>query len=58
LNNRRLSGDHYFSSGPMVGTSRNRYFKLLGFISWTRTDIPEKQNQKRGREREKEAAQK
>ncbi len=54
----RVSGEHYFSSGPMVGRSRNRYFKLLGFISWTRTDIPEKQKQKRGREHENEAGQK
>jgi hypothetical protein len=51
----RDSGEHYFSSGPMVGRSKNRYFKLLGFISWTRTDLPEKKGQKRDRkERETE----
>jgi hypothetical protein len=42
----RVSGEHYFSSGPMVGRSYNKYFELLGFITWTKTDLPEKKKQK------------
>ena len=38
----RANGEHFFSSGPMVGKSYNNYYKLLGFITWTGTDIPEK----------------
>jgi hypothetical protein len=38
----RASGEHFFSSGPMVGKSYNHYYKFLGFITWTRSDIPEK----------------
>jgi hypothetical protein len=34
--------EHVFSSGPMVGKSYNKYYKLLGIIQWTTTDIPEK----------------
>jgi hypothetical protein len=44
---RRTTGEHCFSSGPMVGKSYNNYYKLLGFITWTRNDIPEKKHQKR-----------
>lgn len=33
---------HMFSSGSMVGKSYHKYFKFLGFISFTTTDIPEK----------------
>jgi hypothetical protein len=36
--------EHVFSSGPMVGRSYNTYYKLLGLIQWTATDIPEKKN--------------
>ncbi len=38
----RESGEHYFSSGPMLGKSYNTYYKLLFLIQWTSTDIPEK----------------
>lgn len=37
---------HVLSSGPMVGKSKNTYYKLLGFIQWTSTDIPEKKSKK------------
>jgi hypothetical protein len=33
---------HVYSSGPLDGKSYDKHFKLL-FISWIRTDIPEKQ---------------
>ena len=37
------SRQHIYSSGPMVGKSYNKYYKiLLGLISWNTTDIPEK----------------
>ena len=35
----------------MVGQSHNYYYKLLGFISWTLTDIPEKKKHKGHEER-------
>jgi hypothetical protein len=38
----RESGEHYFSSGPMLGKAYNKYYKLLFLIQWTATDIPEK----------------
>lgn len=42
----RVTGEHYFSSGPMIGRAHNKYYELLGFITWTRTDIPEKHKKK------------
>jgi hypothetical protein len=36
------SRGHVFSSGPIVGTAYNKYYKLLGIIQWTASDIPEK----------------
>jgi hypothetical protein len=42
----RVNGEHYFSSGPMVGKSYNHNYKLLGCIIWTRSDIPEKKRHK------------
>jgi Family of unknown function (DUF6655) len=36
------SREHIFSSGSLAGKSHNTYRKIL-FISWTSTDIPEKQ---------------
>jgi hypothetical protein len=36
------SREHIYSSGPMVGKSYNKYYKFLGLIQWTTTDIPEK----------------
>jgi hypothetical protein len=43
----RATGEHYYSSGPMIGRSHNKYYALLGLINWTRTDIPEKHKQKK-----------
>jgi hypothetical protein len=40
------SRDHVLSTGAMVGKSYNKYYKLLGIIQWTTTDIPEKKNKK------------
>jgi Family of unknown function (DUF6655) len=39
------SREHYFSTGPMVGRSHIKYYKFLGFISYTSTDIPEKRGE-------------
>lgn len=36
------SREHVYSSGPMLGRSYNKYYKLLGLIQWTTSDIPEK----------------
>jgi hypothetical protein len=30
----------------MLGTSFNHYYKFLGIIQWTTTDIPEKKKKK------------
>lgn len=38
--------EHVFSSGPMLGKSYNKYYKFLGLIQWTTTDIPEKKKKK------------
>jgi len=38
--------DHFYSSGPMVGKAYNKYYKVLGIIQWTRSDIPEKKRKK------------
>jgi hypothetical protein len=38
--------DHVLSTGPMVGKSCNKYYKILGIIQWTATDIPEKKTKK------------
>jgi hypothetical protein len=43
----RTTGEHYFSSGPMTGKSYNINYKLLGLITWTRSDIPEKKRHKK-----------
>jgi hypothetical protein len=43
----RQNGEHFYSSGPMVGRAYNKYFALLGFITWTKTDLPEKQKPKK-----------
>ena len=44
--------EHYFSSGSMLGKSYNKYYKFLGFITFTRTDIPEKKKARRHRSSE------
>jgi hypothetical protein len=36
------SRKHFYSSGPLVGRATHKYYKFLGYISITRTDIPEK----------------
>ena len=36
------SREHVYSSGSMLGKSYNKYYKFLGLIQWTTTDIPEK----------------
>jgi hypothetical protein len=41
------SGKHYFSSGPMIGRAHLYYYKFLGFISYTSTDVPEKKKPKK-----------
>lgn len=40
------SGAHVYSSGPLDGKSYDQHYRLL-FISWIRTDIPEKQKNKK-----------
>ena len=42
----KKSGAHVYSSGPLDGKSYDKHYKLL-FISWIRTDIPEKQKNKK-----------
>jgi hypothetical protein len=38
----RQTGRHFYSSGPLLGKAYNNYYKILLFISWGNTDIPEK----------------
>jgi hypothetical protein len=38
----RESGRHVHSSGPLVGRANLRYYRFLGYVNLTRTDIPEK----------------
>jgi hypothetical protein len=33
---------HMFSTGTLTGKSHHHYYKLLGLISWTSTELPEK----------------
>ena len=33
-------GKHYYSSGPMIGKAYNHYYRFVGFIAYTSTDIP------------------
>jgi len=35
-------GKHYYSSGPMIGKAYNHYYRFVGFIAYTSTDIPAK----------------
>jgi hypothetical protein len=37
---------HVYSSGSMVGKAYNKYYKLIGLIQFTTTDIPEKKNKR------------
>ena len=36
------SRKHIYSSGPLVGKASHKYYKFLGYLSITRTDLPEK----------------
>ena len=40
------SGAFVHSSGPMVGKSKFHHYKVLGFINWRITDIPEQKQKK------------
>lgn len=40
------SGQHVYSSGPMVGRAHNHYYSIIGFINFGSSDIPEKQKPK------------
>lgn len=33
---------HFYSSGPLVGRATHKYYRFLGYIAITRTDLPEK----------------
>jgi len=35
-------GKHVYSSGPMIGKAYNHYYRFIGFIAYTSTDIPAK----------------
>lgn len=35
-------GKHIYSSGPMIGKAYNHYYRFIGFITFTSTDIPAK----------------
>jgi hypothetical protein len=35
-------GKHVYSSGPMIGKAYNHYYRIIGFIAFTSTDIPAK----------------
>lgn len=41
------TGAHFYSSGPLVGKAFDKNFKLIGMISWVRTDIPEEKPKKK-----------
>lgn len=43
------TGEHFFSSGPMVGKSHNHYYQIFWVIKYTSTDIPEKSRKKSGK---------
>jgi hypothetical protein len=36
------SGKHVYSSGPCIGKAYNHYYRFIGFITYTATDIPAK----------------
>lgn len=43
----RDSKKHIASSGPLVGRANIKYYKFLGLISYTKTNVPERQKQKK-----------
>lgn len=46
----RESGSHIYSSGPLDGKSYDKHYKIL-FVSWIRTDVPEKQTRQKQAEK-------
>jgi hypothetical protein len=46
------TGGHFYSSGPLVGKAFDKNFKLIGMISWVRTDIPEEKPVKKHKKHE------
>lgn len=43
------SGEHVFSSGPMLGRAKNHYYQFLWIIKFTKTDLPERMKAKKVR---------
>lgn len=41
------SGEHVFSSGPMLGRAKNHYYQFLWIIKYTKTDLPERMKPKK-----------
>jgi hypothetical protein len=35
-------GKHFYSSGPMIGKAHNHYYSIIGFITFTSSDMPVK----------------
>jgi hypothetical protein len=45
------SRQHVYSTGPKVGKAYLKYYRFLGLISYTSTDLPEKQKKKRDKKK-------
>jgi hypothetical protein len=43
---------HFLSSEPLPGRAYNRYYKILGVIKWTATDLPEKKRKSKNKFKE------
>ena len=43
----RDSRQHVASTGPLIGRANIKYYKILGYIGYTKTTIPEKQRPKK-----------
>jgi len=43
----RKEGTHFYSSGPLVGKAYLKNYKIIGMISWKRTDVPEEERVKK-----------
>lgn len=41
------SREHILSTGPLIGRANIKYYKLLGFIKYNKTTVPEKKRQKK-----------
>jgi hypothetical protein len=35
-------GKHFYSSGPLIGHAYNHYYRFIGFINYTSSDLPAK----------------